>query len=558
MALPSANGVNAPKGKAKAAHVNMMTDTVIANLPPDALRGIVRGLLGFEQNLTSHFHDLAAKYLISTKPASTSSNVFEKSTNSLIPNNSFFETQSRVRCLIGCGFGFEGISTLTDVLRELSSKFERDSVADEQLINTLASIEGDIVQAVTAVQKELLTGSGARPMTSSEQEILKDLRSTLSSWSTSNQDPELKFAFARSFTRLAEFEGGGSLLPQKRQIAAQSSRKRNHISETVQLGSLEVPRMFSGLWQFSSPAWGTASRAQINADFRRHVDAGFTAYDMADHYGDAEVTFGQFRSSQPDSSEIYCATKLCVFGSVDVSPEFIDSNVRQRAANVKSDNIELLQFHWQEYDDHQYVQAAKLIADHPTVQNLGLCNFDTQRMDEIVEAGVKVVSNQVQFSLIDLRPTFKMAASCRKHNVKLLTYGSLCGGFLADKWLNKPAPNLFDKNMTPSHRKYFEMIEVWGGWSLFQELLSTLSAIGKKYNTSISTTAVRWILDHDYVGAVIIGARMGISEHVDENLEVFKFKMDEEDRAGIQKVLDKCKARDVFAEMGDCGAEYRQ
>lgn len=102
------------------------------------------------------------------------------------------------------------------------------------------------------------------------------------------------------------------------------------------------------------------------------------------------------------------------------------------------------------------------------------------------------------------------------------------------------------------------MIEVWGGWVLFQELLSILSAIGKKYNTSISTTAVRWILDHDYVGAVIIGARMGISEHVDENLEVFKFILDEEDQAGIQKILDKCKARDVFAEMGDCGAEYRQ
>ena len=102
------------------------------------------------------------------------------------------------------------------------------------------------------------------------------------------------------------------------------------------------------------------------------------------------------------------------------------------------------------------------------------------------------------------------------------------------------------------------MIEVWGGWTLFQELLSVLSNIGKKHKTSISTTAVRWVLDHDYVGAVIIGARMGISEHVDENLEVFRFRLDAEDQASIQNVLDKCKARDVFAEMGDCGAEYRQ
>lgn len=46
-------------------------------------------------------------------------------------------------------------------------------------------------------------------------------------------------------------------------------------------------------------------------------------------------------------------------------------------------------------------------------------------MNEILESGVQVVSNQVQFSLIDLRPTFKMAESCLKHKVKLLTYGSL-------------------------------------------------------------------------------------------------------------------------------------
>lgn len=57
---------------------------------------------------------------------------------------------------------------------------------------------------------------------------------------------------------------------------------------------------------------------------------------------------GQFRSAQPDCREIYCATKICVFGSVKVTPELINSNVEQRAANIESESIELLQFHWQE------------------------------------------------------------------------------------------------------------------------------------------------------------------------------------------------------------------
>lgn len=82
--------------------------------------------------------------------------------------------------------------------------------------------------------------------------------------------------------------------------------------------------------------------------------------------------------------------------------------------------------------------------------------------------------------------------------------------------------------------------------------------VAKKYGVSVSSVAVRWVLDHDYVGAVIIGARMGISEHIEENLKVFSFRLDDEDRELVKKVLDKSKARDVFEAMGDCGAEYRQ
>jgi diketogulonate reductase-like aldo/keto reductase len=101
------------------------------------------------------------------------------------------------------------------------------------------------------------------------------------------------------------------------------------------------------------------------------------------------------------------------------------------------------------------------------------------------------------------------------------------------------------------------MIMAWGDWELFQTLLSTLATIAHKYAVSISTVAVRWVLDHDYVGAVIIGARMGVSEHTDENLKVFSFKLDMEDQSAIQKVLDRSRAREVMQAMGDCGAEYR-
>lgn len=88
--------------------------------------------------------------------------------------------------------------------------------------------------------------------------------------------------------------------------------------------------------------------------------------------------------------------------------------------------------------------------------------------------------------------------------------------------------------------------------------MNALASIGRKYGVSISSVATRWVLDHEYVGAVIIGARMGISEHVEENLKSFSFALDHEDRKKVENVLAKCNAKAIFEEMGDCGAEYRK
>lgn len=52
-----------------------------------------------------------------------------------------------------------------------------------------------------------------------------------------------------------------------------------------------------------------------------------------------------------------------------------------------------------QYDDHQYIDALRLLQKDSRISSLGLCNFDTQRLEEILSAGINVVSNQVQVSV---------------------------------------------------------------------------------------------------------------------------------------------------------------
>ncbi|KAH7882585.1 hypothetical protein F5I97DRAFT_1906371 [Phlebopus sp. FC_14] len=51
-------------------------------------------------------------------------------------------------------------------------------------------------------------------------------------------------------------------------------------TETFRLGPLVAPRIWVGLWQLSSPAWGSASAAKVREAMTRHVELGYTAFDM--------------------------------------------------------------------------------------------------------------------------------------------------------------------------------------------------------------------------------------------------------------------------------------
>ncbi len=52
------------------------------------------------------------------------------------------------------------------------------------------------------------------------------------------------------------------------------------------------------------------------------------------------------------------------------------------------------------------------------------------------------------------------------------------------------------------------IVKAWGTWGLFQALLSVLRVIGDRHGgLSIANIATRWVLDHSFVGAVIIGKR---------------------------------------------------
>ena len=325
---------------------------------------------------------------------------------------------------------------------------------------------------------------------------------------------------------------------------------------------LSICRILNGMWQVSGAHGPIDPKAAIGS-MSAYLDSGFTTWDLADHYGPAEDFIGEFRRSLIQERGTEASSGLQAFTKWVPRPGqmtrgIVEENVNVSLRRMGVETLDLLQFHWWDYEDANYLEALTHLSqlrDEGKIKHLGLTNFDTSHLKRIVDYGIRVVSNQVQFSLIDRRPEVRMVGFCQENDIKLLAYGTVCGGLLSEKYLGRPEPGRAELN-TASLGKYKQMVDVWGDWDLFQKLLGVLGQIAHKHGVSIANVATRYVLERRAVAGVIIGVRLGVSDHRDDNADVFAFALEGEDYEGINAVLEESK--DLYRLIGDCGDEYRR
>jgi len=325
--------------------------------------------------------------------------------------------------------------------------------------------------------------------------------------------------------------------------------------------NLTICRILNGMWQVAG-GHGYIDHELAITDMLRYHDAGFTTWDLADIYGPAEDFIGQFRrrllklKGKKELERVQSLTKW-VPQPGKVTRSFVNENIDRSLRRMSVSSLDLLQFHWWDYNNPYYMDALRYLSDlrdEGVIRHIGLTNFDTERIQIMIDSGIRIVSNQVQYSIIDRRPEVKMIPFCLEHNTSLLAYGSICGGLISERYLRAVEPSTVELN-TASLRKYKQMIDAWGGWDLFQKLLLTLKSIAQKYDVSIANVATNYILSKAAVAGVIIGDRLGIVDHRNDNTQVFNFDLDKSDCYAIDAVCTN--ANNLFEIIGDCGDEYR-
>lgn len=332
---------------------------------------------------------------------------------------------------------------------------------------------------------------------------------------------------------------------------------------TLLAPGLEISRIVTGLWQVADlerddKALELDRAARALADY---ADAGFDTFDMADHYGSAEDIAGRClaliagrRGGDHGPGLPVVMTKWCPEPG-DMTPEVVRAGVARSLDRLGVAKIPLLQFHWWMYEHPGYLDALRELSAlkrEGLIGQLGVTNFDTDHLRVLVGQGIELATNQVCLSLLDRRATEEMSEFCLENGIRLLAYGTLGGGFLTDRWVGAREPEAADIRDW-SKSKYKRFVDAIGGWDVLQGILAALAKIAGKHAVSLGNVATRWVLEQPAVAAIVVGARLGESQHRDDNLRVSSFALDARDR----ELIEAACARSTRI-PGDCGAEYRR
>jgi len=311
----------------------------------------------------------------------------------------------------------------------------------------------------------------------------------------------------------------------------------------------DISRLIKGGWHLAG-GHGDVDRAQAIKDMAVFVEKGITTFDCADHYTGVEEMIGDFRESHPSLALlVQVHTKFVPDYEKlgNVTRDYVESIIDRSIRRLKAERLDVVQYYWWDPDGKPgFVDTGLILRDlqaEGKIARIGVSNFNTRQLKMLIDAGVPVTTNQPQYSPVDRRPEAQLIPYCQDQGIVQLCYGTLSGGFFSADWLGKPEP--FEPFPNRSLTKYKLIIEDFGGWALFQELLQAMKSIGDKHGVTIALVALRWILDQPNVGAAIVGATS--ARHVDENLKVFSFALDADDTRALDAVLARRQGPE-----GDC------
>ena len=275
----------------------------------------------------------------------------------------------------------------------------------------------------------------------------------------------------------------------------------------------KVSEIGIGCWAIGSE-WGDVSPENAKDALFTSLDNGVNFFDTADVYGDgrSEKFIGEILKNTKE--KIYVATKAGRRLDPHVSEGYnlnnIEAFIDRSLLNLGIDTIDLLQLHCPPSDICGKSETYEMMDEIVKKGKIKYYGVSVEKVSEALDA-IKfpnVRSIQIIFNIFRQKPNEFFFQEAKKNNVAIIVRVPLASGLLTGKMnLNSSFPN-------NDHRNYningdsFDVGETFSGIN-FQKGIEAVKELKTLLPQDFSLTdlALKWILSHDEVTAVIPGAK---------------------------------------------------
>lgn len=292
---------------------------------------------------------------------------------------------------------------------------------------------------------------------------------------------------------------------------------------------LEVSALCMGGCPLGGYGWGDVSRQDLIDAVRVAIDNGINFFDTADTYGLGE---SERTLSEALGTDLYNAVITTKFGVrvengktfYDNSREYIFKAVEESLKRLKRDYIDLYQVHYRDGKTplSDVAESLEILKDQGKIRYYGLSNIHKDDMEELKQFKENpFVSFQDEYSLACRKNENEMFSFRDDFNMTPFTWGSLGQGILSGK---------YDKNckFEANDRRSREIYVNFHGDKLLKnlEIVEVLKEIANETGKSVSSVAIRWIIDYLKDSVVIVGAKS--PKQVLQNAESLSFTLTNE------------------------------
>lgn len=290
----------------------------------------------------------------------------------------------------------------------------------------------------------------------------------------------------------------------------------------IEVGAARMSAVGLGTWQFGSREWGYGSayaRGEAVEIVHRALDLGVSLIDTAEIYafGESERIVGEAVKGRRDS--VFLATKLFPIGL----PVQVASKARASSRRLGVERIDLYQLHWPSpmFPPGATMPRMRKLVEKGLVTHVGVSNHSLAQWQAAEKAfGGAVLSNQVQFSLLNRKPERDLLPWATENGRIVIAYSPLAQGLLSGKYVETSPRNF--RRLNPAFSA--------SSRARLQPLIAVLAEIASRHGATPAQVALAWLIRKPNI--VVIPGASSVRQ-MEENAAAADVDLSDEENAKL-------------------------